>query len=157
MTYMFGGCPAYLLEKAIADGKKLPRWKPRSVCCINMGLSEKHAITVFLVLNLETGYITPQYHIVFDDWFATAATNADALPDFTQHVGPNCLAIQDINSHLMKATITMTKLQRKPEWTPKLPTPSTKSKQELPPPWIKQSKSTNFQSHLRPKLSRRHH
>ena len=35
-----------------------------------------------MVLNPETGYITLQYHIVFDDWFATLATNVDALPDF---------------------------------------------------------------------------
>ena len=47
-----------------------------------MGLSKKHAITVPLVLNPQTGYITPQYHVVFDDWFATVATNVDALPDF---------------------------------------------------------------------------
>jgi hypothetical protein len=72
----------YALEKTIADGKKLPRWKPRSIRCVNMGLSKKHASTVPLVLNPETGYITPQYHIVFDDWFATVATNVDALPDF---------------------------------------------------------------------------
>ncbi|KAI2509754.1 hypothetical protein MHU86_4607 [Fragilaria crotonensis] len=76
------GCPVYALEKTIADGKKLPRWKPRSIRCVNMGLSKKHASTVPLVLNPETGYITPQYHIVFDDWFATVATNVDALPDF---------------------------------------------------------------------------
>jgi hypothetical protein len=76
------GCPIYVLEKAIADGKKLPRWKPRSVRCINMGLSKKHASTVPLVLNPESGYITPQYHVVFDDWFATVSTNVDALPDF---------------------------------------------------------------------------
>ena len=47
-----------------------------------MGLSKKHASTVPLVLNPETGYITPQYHVVFDDWFSTVATNVDALPDF---------------------------------------------------------------------------
>ena len=76
------GCPVYALEKTIADGKKLPRWKPRSIRCVNMGLSKKHASTVPLVLNPETGYITPQYHTVFDDWFATVATNVDALPDF---------------------------------------------------------------------------
>ena len=51
-----------------------------------MGLSEKHASAVPLVLNPETGYITPQYQIVFDDWFAAVATNADALPDLnTMH------------------------------------------------------------------------
>ena len=47
-----------------------------------MGLSKKHASTVLFVLNPETGYITPQYHVVFDDWFATVTTNVDALPDF---------------------------------------------------------------------------
>jgi hypothetical protein len=34
-----------------------------------------------LALNPKTGYITPQYHAVFGDWFATVATNVDALPD----------------------------------------------------------------------------
>ena len=79
------GCPVYVLEKAISDGKKIPRWKPRSTRCVNMGLSKKHASTVPMVLNPETGYITPQFHIVFDDWFATVATNVDALPDFNSN------------------------------------------------------------------------
>ena len=35
-----------------------------------------------MVLNPETGYIAPQYHVLFDDWFATVVTNVDALPDF---------------------------------------------------------------------------
>ena len=35
-----------------------------------------------LVLNPTTGYITAQFHIVFDDWFATIATDVDAFPDF---------------------------------------------------------------------------
>ena len=76
------GCPVYVLEKHIADGMKIPRWKPRSHRAVNMGLSAKHASTVPLVLNPETGAITPQFHVVFDDWFATIATSADNLPDF---------------------------------------------------------------------------
>ena len=76
------GCPVYVSEKAIADGKKLPRWKPRSTCCVNMGLSKKLASTVPLVLNPQTGDITPRHHVVFDDCFTTVATNVDALPDF---------------------------------------------------------------------------
>ena len=47
-----------------------------------MGQSKQHASTVPLVLNPDTGSITPQFHVVFDDWFATVATNVDALPDF---------------------------------------------------------------------------
>ena len=71
------GAPVYVLEKRIADGKKLPRWKPRSQRGMNMGLSPNHATTAPLVLNLSTGAITPQYHVVFDDWFATVPTPAD--------------------------------------------------------------------------------
>ncbi|KAI2492249.1 hypothetical protein MHU86_22313 [Fragilaria crotonensis] len=39
------GCPVYALEKTIADGKKLPRWKPRSIRCQHGALQEacKHS------------------------------------------------------------------------------------------------------------------
>jgi len=76
------GCPVYLLEKVMADSQKLPRWKPRAHCSVNMGLSPQHASTVPLVLNPETGSITPHFHVVFDDWFATVASEDGALPDF---------------------------------------------------------------------------
>ena len=76
------GCPVYVLQKSIADGKKLPRWKPRSTRCQLMGLSNRHASLVPLVLNPDTGYITPQFHVVFDDWFSTIAMTYEQLPDF---------------------------------------------------------------------------
>ena len=47
-----------------------------------MGLSPDHASTVPLVLSLDTGAITPQFHAVFDDWFTTVTTSVDDLPDF---------------------------------------------------------------------------
>ena len=76
------GCPVYVLDKMISDGKKLPRWTPRSTRTVNLGFSDKHASSVPLVLNPQTGYITPQFHIVFDDWFATVPASADDLPNF---------------------------------------------------------------------------
>ena len=36
-----------------------------------MGMSPQHASTVPLVLNLTTGHLSPQFHVVFDDWFTT--------------------------------------------------------------------------------------
>ena len=42
-----------------------------------MGLSKQH-----LVLHISTGTITPQFHVVFEDWFATIATSIGDLPDF---------------------------------------------------------------------------
>jgi len=68
------GRPVYVLEKKIADGKKLPRWQARSKRQVYMGMSQKHASTVPLCLNLESGKITPQFHVVFDEEFATVTT-----------------------------------------------------------------------------------
>ena len=77
------GCPVYVLDKRISDGGKLPRWKPRSHRCMFMGLSPNHASSVPLVLNPETGAITPQFHVVFDDWFETISVDPTTLPDFS--------------------------------------------------------------------------
>lgn len=75
-------CPAYALDKAIADGHKLPRWTPRSERYIFVGFSDKHASTVPLLLNPRTGAIVTNYHVVFDDWFTTVSSDASRLPDF---------------------------------------------------------------------------
>ena len=77
------GCPVYVLEKSLQDGKKIPKWRPRSNRSIYMGISHKHASSVPLALSTSTGAITPQFHVVFDDWFATVGSDHDALPDFS--------------------------------------------------------------------------
>jgi hypothetical protein len=75
-------CPAYALDKRIADGNKLPRWVPRSDRYIFVGFSEQHASSVPLLLNPRAGSIVSNYHVVFDDWFSTVPTSVDCLPDF---------------------------------------------------------------------------
>jgi hypothetical protein len=71
----------YVLDKTLGDGKKIPKWKPQSKQAVYMGNSPKHSSTVPLVLNPETGAITAQFHVVFDDWFATVAASESDLPD----------------------------------------------------------------------------
>ena len=65
------GCPAYVLDPKLQDGKKLPKWKPRSRRGQYLGRSPTHASTVGMILNRTTGYISPQYHVVYDDLFTT--------------------------------------------------------------------------------------
>ena len=66
------GCPAYVLEPRLTkEGGKIPKWQPRSRRGQFLGLSPVHAESVGLIHNLNTGYISPQYHIVYDDWFET--------------------------------------------------------------------------------------
>ena len=70
------GCPTYVLEpKLQKPGVKIPKWAPRSRRGVNMGFSKIHSTQVGLVLNLLTGSISPEYHVVFDDIFYTVMSS----------------------------------------------------------------------------------
>ena len=76
------GCPVCVLDSALADGRKLPRWTPRSSRSICMGHGLHHNHSAPMVLNPETGKITTQCHVVFDDWFQTIEATVQAKIDF---------------------------------------------------------------------------
>jgi transposase InsO family protein len=66
------GCPAYVLDPRLTfAGAKFPKWQPRSRRGQYVGVSPVHAENISMIRNLSTGYISSQYHIVFDDWFET--------------------------------------------------------------------------------------
>ena len=65
------GCPCYVLDPKLQDGHKLPKWKPWSHRGMFVGFSPRHSSLVPLVLNPRTGKISPQFHVVFDDWFTS--------------------------------------------------------------------------------------
>ena len=58
------GCPAFVLEP-------FPKWKNQSCCSLFVGFSPHHPALVPLILNPQTGKISPQFHVVFDDWFTS--------------------------------------------------------------------------------------
>ncbi len=45
-----------------------------------MGVSPHHASSVGLVRNLKTGCLSPQFHMVFDDWFETIHCSTEYDP-----------------------------------------------------------------------------
>jgi hypothetical protein len=65
------GAPTYVLDPQLQSGNKLPRWQPCSCRGIFLGFSTIHSSEVPLILNLVTGSITPQFHVVIDDTFST--------------------------------------------------------------------------------------
>ena len=65
------GCPVYVLDPKLADGDKVPKWNHRARMGMFLGFSHEHSSLVPLVLNLRTGHISPQYHVIFDDNFET--------------------------------------------------------------------------------------
>jgi hypothetical protein len=75
------GCPVYVLTPKLKDGQKIPKWEPRSKRGQFVGHSPMHASTVGLVRNLQTGNITPQFHLVYDDYFETVHSREDQEPE----------------------------------------------------------------------------
>jgi len=72
------GCPVYVLDPTLQRGKKLPKWQPRSRKGIFVGFSSSHGSEVPLILNPNTGHISPQFHVVFDDSFSTVCSQLDS-------------------------------------------------------------------------------
>ena len=65
------GCPVCVLASEIASGKSMPRWDPWACLGCYLGPSPHHAANVNLILNPATGYISPQFHCTYDDYFET--------------------------------------------------------------------------------------
>jgi hypothetical protein len=82
------GCPVYVLDPTLQAGKKLPKWQPRSRRGLFVGLSDSHSSDVPLILNLSTGSISPQFHVVFDDSFSTVMSigTEDKVPTFWEEL-----------------------------------------------------------------------
>ena len=83
------GCPVYVLDPTLQQGKKLPCWEPCLHQGVLVGYSPVHSSDVPLVLNLQTGSISPQYHIVFDDLFSTVQSLSvlEKPPKFWNEIG----------------------------------------------------------------------
>jgi hypothetical protein len=65
------GCPVYVLDPKLQDGKKLPKWNPHSHHGQFWGISSEHLSTIGWILNLHTEHVSPQYHVMYDDLFST--------------------------------------------------------------------------------------
>jgi hypothetical protein len=75
------GCPTYVLRKELQDRKKVNKWSDRTRVGVNLGYSSKHALNVSLILNLQTGLVSPQYHCIYDDLFeTTTGTQSRSIP-----------------------------------------------------------------------------
>ena len=64
-------CPVNILNDCMQAGGKSPKWEECARLGIYLGNSPVHARSVALVLNTETGLVSPQFHIEFDDLFET--------------------------------------------------------------------------------------
>jgi len=78
------GCPVYVLDDSLQAGKKIDKWSERRRIGIYLGQSPQHGRTVGLVLSLETGLTSPQFHITMDTSFHTLRTAFGGHPPTSQ-------------------------------------------------------------------------
>ena len=65
------GCPAYVLNSNIQQGKPFGKWNNRAEVGIYVGPSPHHNRNVGLILNRKTGLVSPQFNIKYDNNFDT--------------------------------------------------------------------------------------
>jgi len=65
------GCPVNALDEMLQANKPIASWNKRARLGINLGPSPRHARNVSLVLSLMTGLVSPQYHLVHDEFIET--------------------------------------------------------------------------------------
>ena len=70
------GCPVYALDNRLASRGKIQPWQSRSRPGINLGPSPRHARDCALVMDPNTGLVSPQFHVSFDEFFETTRTSA---------------------------------------------------------------------------------
>ena len=58
-----------VLDPKLLDGKKLPKWDPRTRQGQYLGKSPDRASSVGLIKNLITGYVSPQFRVLYDSKF----------------------------------------------------------------------------------------
>jgi hypothetical protein len=81
------GCPVYVLAQPLqTSGGMFHKWRTRARVGVYLGRSLQHTRLVALVLSLETGLVSPQFHVSFDSAFQTVVptTGEPAVPSHWQ-------------------------------------------------------------------------
>jgi hypothetical protein len=75
------GSPAYVLAKELQDGSSLNKWHSRAWQGIYIGNSTCHSSAIPLIYNPKTTHISPQYHIIYDEYFQSVAGHSSNIDD----------------------------------------------------------------------------
>ena len=72
------GCPVFVLKDQLQQRAPFHKWKDRARLGMYLGRSPMHARSVSLVMDLEKGYVSPQFHCNHDKAFATVRNSREA-------------------------------------------------------------------------------
>ncbi len=104
-TFHVFGLPCFVLVSRLQSGiAGPPKWEPRSRLGIYVGHSPSHAGLVALVLNPRTEHVSPQFHVVFDDFFSTVSymKQSKVPPNWSELVEKSTEQVTDKDFDLAK-------------------------------------------------------
>ena len=112
------GCPTYVLKAELQGTTGIhPKWDARSRAGIYLGQSPIHNRNVALVLNIHTGYVSPQFHVKFDESFRTVLQdkwNATWLTS-TGFINPSARVSHEEDSNVTSKRRISTEQQQSPK------------------------------------------
>ena len=74
-------CPVFVLDPKLQNDQKIPKWNRRSILGQFIGFLEHHSSLIASILHINTGQISPQYHVVFDELFETVYSTGENDPN----------------------------------------------------------------------------
>ena len=80
------GCPAYVLNSKIQDGDKLPKWDPGTRRGQYLGRSPNHTSSVGLIRNLTTGFVSTQFHVIYNPKFQIVSGGYEGNNTVADHI-----------------------------------------------------------------------
>ena len=84
------GCPVYVYNARLQGAIFIPKWDERVRVGAYVGRSPIHAGNVSLILNLSTGHVSPQFHVVFNETFSTVPSLKNgSVPDSWKFICEN--------------------------------------------------------------------
>ena len=80
------GYHVYVLDPRFQYGIQIPKWQPKTRQGQYVGKPPTHASSVGLIRNLQTGYIFPYFHVMYDTSFQTVMCGCDTNDPSSNHI-----------------------------------------------------------------------
>jgi hypothetical protein len=75
------GCSSYVLDPRLQDNFTITSWDPQGCLGQFLSFSSHHSSNIGLIRNLNTGFVSPQYHVLYDESFTSVASTQLQDPD----------------------------------------------------------------------------
>ena len=89
------GCPSYVLDAWLQDGKILSKCDPKRRRGQYLGKLTSNASSVGIIRNLNSGYLSPQFHVIYNNIFQTVMGDYEHDDSIATHIWESLITEND--------------------------------------------------------------